>query len=179
MCRWSIYRSSPTFALGINTRYRRVYGTLICNGIQTMYSVTSVLDIAIDVFVSTMLAPVWHIQGHKLHHTSWATPLCLGSVQILKLAAKEHNNGLRNDVGDDDTGATATINVMIAFNDDSVLPPPMTGTHLLQLSQKNTADDGPINHNNCLDNDNANDDAENDMAKAPFPSPPIFFWFLQ
>jgi hypothetical protein len=45
----------------------------------------------IDVVVFTLSAPVWHIQGHSLSmFTSWAMPLCLGKVQFLRLAAKEH-----------------------------------------------------------------------------------------
>ncbi len=31
-------------------------------------------------------------------------PLCIGSVQFLQLTAKEHKNGLQNDVDDDDAG---------------------------------------------------------------------------
>jgi hypothetical protein len=41
-------------------------------------------------------------------------PLCLVLVQYLQLAAKERKNGKRNDVDDDDAGATATTDVMIA-----------------------------------------------------------------
>ena len=45
----------------------------------------------IDVVVFTPSAPVWHIHGHSLHiYTSWVTPLCLGKVQFLRLAAKKH-----------------------------------------------------------------------------------------
>ena len=52
-------------------------------------------------------------------YTSWATPLCLGKVQLLRLAAKEHKNGSRNDLDDDDAGATATTDVTIAVDNDA------------------------------------------------------------
>jgi hypothetical protein len=52
-------------------------------------------------------------------YTSWATPLCLGKVQFLQLAAKEHKNGSRNDLDDDDAGATATTDVTIAVDNDA------------------------------------------------------------
>ena len=52
-------------------------------------------------------------------HTSWSTPLCLGSIQILQLAVNEHKNGLQNAVDEDDAGDTATTDVAIAVNDDA------------------------------------------------------------
>ena len=45
-------------------------------------------------------------------------PLCLGLVQFLRLAAKEHKNGKRNDLDDDDAGAMAKKDVTIAFDND-------------------------------------------------------------
>jgi hypothetical protein len=42
------------------------------------------------------------------------TPLCLGLVQFLQFAAKEHKNGFQNDVDDDNAGATAMTDVTIA-----------------------------------------------------------------
>ena len=62
----------------------------------------------------------WHpfgtSKGTRSIYTSWVTPLCLGSVQFLRLAAKEHKNGKRNDLDDDDTGATAKKDVTIAVD---------------------------------------------------------------
>jgi hypothetical protein len=49
----------------------------------------------------------------------WATLLCVGLVQFLQLAAKEHKNGYHNDVDDDNTGATVTIDVTIAIDNDA------------------------------------------------------------
>ncbi len=46
--------------------------------------------------------------------------MCLGSVQFLRLAAKEHKNGKRNDFDDDDADATATTDVTIAVDNDDV-----------------------------------------------------------
>ena len=46
-------------------------------------------------------------------------PLCLGLVQFLRLAAKEHKNGKRNDLDDEDAGATATMDVTIIVNNDA------------------------------------------------------------
>jgi hypothetical protein len=46
-------------------------------------------------------------------------PLCLGSVQILRLVAKEHKNGKQNDMDDEDAGATATTDVTIAIDNDA------------------------------------------------------------
>jgi hypothetical protein len=43
-------------------------------------------------------------------------PLCLGLIQFLRLAAKEHKNGYQNDVDDDEAGAMATTDVAIAIN---------------------------------------------------------------
>ncbi len=34
--------------------------------------------------------------------------MCLGLVQSLQLATKEHKNNLQNDMDDDNAGATAT-----------------------------------------------------------------------
>ena len=47
-------------------------------------------------------------------------PLCLGSVQILRLVAEEHKNGKQNDLDDEDAGATATTDVTIAVDNDAV-----------------------------------------------------------
>jgi hypothetical protein len=52
-------------------------------------------------------------------HISWATPLCLGLVQFLQLAAKEHKNGKRNDLDDDKAGTTATTDVTIAVDNNT------------------------------------------------------------
>ena len=57
--------------------------------------------------------------GTSSIYTSWPMPLCLGLVQFLRLAAKEHKNGKRNDVDDDDTGATATTDVTITVDNDA------------------------------------------------------------
>ena len=46
-------------------------------------------------------------------------PMCLGSVQFLRLAAKEHKNGEQNDLDDGNADATATSDVMIAVNNDA------------------------------------------------------------
>ncbi len=46
--------------------------------------------------------------------------MCLGLIQFLLLTANEHKYGLKNDVDDDDVGDTATTDVAIAVNDDSV-----------------------------------------------------------
>ncbi len=58
-------------------------------------------------------------------------PLCLGSIQLLQLATKEHNNSLGNDVDDEDTGNAAVTDVMIAVEDDTVpqATTTMTGMH--------------------------------------------------
>ncbi len=40
-------------------------------------------------------------------------------VQFLRLVAKEHKNGKRNDLVDEDAGATATTDVTIAVNNDA------------------------------------------------------------
>ena len=58
-------------------------------------------------------------KGTRSIYSSWVTPLCLGSVQFLRLAAKEHKNGYQNDLDDDDAGATATTDVTIAVNNDT------------------------------------------------------------
>ncbi len=52
----------------------------------------------IDVVVFTPSAPIWHIQGHSLHLYIMGDPLCLGKVDFLGLAAKEHK---RRRVADD------------------------------------------------------------------------------
>jgi hypothetical protein len=57
-------------------------------------------------------------KGTRSIYTSWATPLCLGLVHFLRLAAKEHKNGKRNDLDDDDAGATAKKDVTIAVDND-------------------------------------------------------------
>jgi hypothetical protein len=46
-------------------------------------------------------------------------PLCLGLVQFLQLAAKEHKNGYQNDVDDDNAGTTATTDVTVAVRNDA------------------------------------------------------------
>jgi len=93
------------------------------------------MDIGIDVFESTRLAPVWHIQWHTFR------PYIMGIIYVPwfsphppQLAIKEHTNGVWHDVGDDDVGDTAKMDVTIAFNNKSkpLLPPPMSGTHPLQ-----------------------------------------------
>ena len=59
-------------------------------------------------------------KGTRPIYTSWVTPLCLGSVQFLRLAAKEHKNGKQNDLDDDDADATpATTDVTIAVDNDA------------------------------------------------------------
>jgi hypothetical protein len=59
-------------------------------------------------------------KGTRSIHTSWSTLMCLGLIQFLLLTANEHKYGLKNDVDDDDVGDTATTDVAIAVNDDSV-----------------------------------------------------------
>jgi hypothetical protein len=58
-------------------------------------------------------------KGMRSIYTSWATPLCLGLVQFLRLVAKEHKNGKRNDLDDEDAGATATTDVTIVVDNDA------------------------------------------------------------
>ena len=64
--------------------------------------------------------PLGTSKGTRSIYTSWATPLCLGSVQFLRLVAKEHKNGKRNDLDYEDVGATATTDVTIAVDNDAV-----------------------------------------------------------
>jgi hypothetical protein len=52
-------------------------------------------------------------------HTSWSMPLCLGLIQFLQLAAKEHKNNYQNNVDDDEAGAMAMTDVMIAVNNNA------------------------------------------------------------
>ena len=63
--------------------------------------------------------PFFTSNGTQSIYTSWATPLCLGLVQFLRLAAKEHKNGYQNDLDDDDVGGTGTTDVTIAVNNNT------------------------------------------------------------
>ena len=73
----------------------------------------------IDVLVFTPLALYGTSKGTRSIHISWVTSLCLGLVQFLRLAAKEHKNSFRNDLDDDDMGATAMRDVTIAVDYDA------------------------------------------------------------
>jgi hypothetical protein len=46
-------------------------------------------------------------------------PLCLGLVQFLQLAAKEHKNGFKNDLDDDNAGRKATPDVTISVDNNA------------------------------------------------------------
>ena len=47
----------------------------------------------IDVMYSQSRPPFGTSKTCSILYTSWLTPLCFGSVQHLRLSAKEHRNG--------------------------------------------------------------------------------------
>ena len=63
--------------------------------------------------------PFGQFKGTGSIYASWVMPLCLGLVQFLQLAAKEHKNGYQNDVDDDNAGTTATTDVTVAVRNDA------------------------------------------------------------
>ena len=79
------------FNLGISTRHRRIRSSSHNHGISGTTTSWTLMSL-----YSHCRPPFGTSKCTRSIHTSWSTPLCLGSIQILQLAVNEHKNGLQN-----------------------------------------------------------------------------------